>query len=426
MPAATDEILAEVHRLLAERAGMSADALGVGHIAHAVQKRASVGGDASPQNYLRRLMADADAFQELLEDLLVAETWFFRDTTAFKFLARRLETIVSLRQGAVRVLSVGCSTGEEVYSLAMALRGAGVERERLCIVGTDVSRRSLEAARSGIFPQRSFRDRAPWSDALCSQWLEDAGASRCVREELRTGIEFRWANLAQSGFLEDEPPFDIVFCRNVLIYFHDAARVAAVGRLRRLVSLEGFLCGAPAEARIFADSGMKSLGSECPFAFRHDDPAERAATPAVPRPAAIPRPAAAKPAAARGVSAVRTVPRPAPPSAVADSSRSAQAILDAAKQAADDGRLEEADALCRQALAREPASAAAHYLSGVIQQALGAADEARRSLEKVLYLDPKHYEALLQMMLLAEQRGDRQGAANYRRRAQSAARPEAE
>ena len=101
-------------------------------------------------------------------------------------------------------------------------------------------------------------------------------------------------------------------------------------------------------------------------------------------------------------------------------------MLHAAQLAADNGRLEEADALCGRILSLDPSSTEAHYLRGVVFQAQGLFSEAQRSLEKALYLDPRHYQALVHMMLLSEQRGDQSAMANYRRRAQQAAQREAE
>jgi Tfp pilus assembly protein PilF len=103
-----------------------------------------------------------------------------------------------------------------------------------------------------------------------------------------------------------------------------------------------------------------------------------------------------------------------------------QALIHAACQAANNGSLEEADALCGQILSLDPANTEAHYLRGVVFQAQGLFNEAQRSLEKVLYLDPKHYQALVHMMLLSEQRGDQNAMANYQRRARQAAPREAE
>ena len=96
-------------------------------IAHAVRKRIAASGADSPQDYLHRLLLDPAEFQELLEDLVVPETWFFRDALAFRRLAALPRRRRSSGRRTVRVLSVACSTGEEVYSLAMALREAGLE-----------------------------------------------------------------------------------------------------------------------------------------------------------------------------------------------------------------------------------------------------------------------------------------------------------
>ena len=73
---------------------------------------------------------------------------------------------------------------------------------------------------------------------------------------------------AQAEFLAEESPFNVIFCRNVLIYFHAEARRRAVHNLHRLLNPDGILYSAPAEARIFSDFGFEILDSECPFAFR--------------------------------------------------------------------------------------------------------------------------------------------------------------
>jgi len=93
-----------------------------------------------------------------------------------------------------------------------------------------------------------------------------------------------------------------------------------------------------------------------------------------------------------------------------------RATLQAAQEAADQGRLEDADAICSRILAEDATCADAHYLRGIIRQVQGRFREAQQSLEKALYLDPRHYDSLMHMMLLAEHRGDSPAAANYRRR----------
>ncbi len=445
MSAATDEILSDVFALLRERAGVNPDSLGVPGIAHAVRRRVSVSGAGSPHDYLHRLLVDPAEFQQLLEDLVVPETWFFRDVLAFRRLRAYLEDRRASGRQTVRALSVGCSTGEEVYSLAMALREAGLQPFEFHVLGVDVSRRSLELAQNGRFASNSFRELDEAIVALRQRWCEPVGESWRVRDELRSSVEFKCDNLAQPEFLAHEPPFQVVFCRNVLIYFHARARQVAVRNLRRLLSRDGILCSAPAEARLFSEAGFGSLGSECPFAFGHPgtlaemvptaNSAIRQHGVSLPHPQAIPLPAprpggvpSASPPKSPGVLAVGDTGRDVRLSAARSTGEDFPGadLLDAAREAADNGRLEEAESLCGRMLSRNFASAEAHYLRGVVRQAQGQFSEAQQSLEKALYLNPKYYEALVQMMLLAERRGDTAAAANYRRRARQVAAREAD
>ena len=233
-----------------------------------------------------------------------------------------------------------------------------------------------------------------------------------------------------------------------LIYLHAAARRLAVGHLRRLLLPGGLLCCAPVEARILGESGFANVTGDHSCVFTRSDELPGVATEtavALPSgPGAAPkrvgksssenlkgdlrsavaagsetraerRSAGSENRAERGEETVRTAEK------AAESD-----LLEAARRAADDGFLDEAASLCQQVLARNPTNVEACYLYGVICQSRGAASEAQQWFEKALYLHPKHYQALVHLMLLAEQRGDRDGAANYRRRAHRKASTQAE
>lgn len=431
MPDPVDDALSELRRLLWERAGIDPDSFGRASIAHALRDRVSRSGAESPEAYVRRLGLDAVEFQAMLEDLVVPETWFFRDELAFRQFSNCAKTWTSSNSDTLRVLSVACSTGEEVYTLAIALREAGIKPDRFRILGTDISRRSLDFAAKGRYPQRSFRDLRDSCQALRERWFRCDEESWRIRDELREGVEFACGNLASPEFLAAATPFHLVFCRNILIYFHSQSRRIAVGNLHRLLSSDGTLFSAPAEARIFHDAGFRGLGSECPFAFRHRDAMDEK-SPAVdaikrrpkklppsPKRNAVSPPPARAPAPREDKPATRSANTPA------NENKPAGSLLETARRAADNGRLDEADSLCDQLLSSGNASAEAWFLKGLVRQAQGNWDEAQRSLEKVLYLEPKHYEALVQMMRLAERSGDDRAAANYRRRAQQVASREA-
>jgi chemotaxis protein methyltransferase WspC len=444
MPITKEDIPIEVCQLLRDRAGMDPELFGIQGIVYALNKRAAACGAESPQDYVNRLKSDKAEFQELLEDLLVPETWMFRDALAFSSLGRYFDSWLSHHREPIRVLSVACSTGEEVYSLAISLREAGFDPSQFQILGIEISRRALECAIRGDLNPRSFREPDDKLAAMRERWCEQVGQSWRIRDELHKGIDFKWGNLAQAEFLADESPFNIIFCRNVLIYFHAEARHRAVHNLHRLLSPDGILYSAPAEARVFSDAGFQILDAECPFAFRRPG-----ALADMPQSTAVAIRPQEKNLPPRNVYAESLKPAPKhgvfPPASSqflgqdgpkvytlnidASTNReesAGQAILLAARQAANNGRLEEADALCAQILSLDPANTEAHYLRGVVFQAQGLVNEAQRSLEKALYLDPKHYQALVHMMLLSEQRGDQNAMANYQRRARQAAPAEAE
>jgi chemotaxis protein methyltransferase WspC len=444
MPITKEDIPIEVCRLLRERAGMDPELFGAQGIVYALNKRVAASGAQSPQDYVNRLTSDTAEFQELLEDLLVPETWMFRDALAFSSLGQFFDAWLSRHREPIRVLSVACSTGEEVYSLAISLREAGFDPSRFQILGIELSRRALEAAIRGDLNPRSFRDPDDKIAAMRERWCEQVGQSWRIRDELHTGVEFKWGNLAQAEFLADESPFDVIFCRNVLIYFHAEARLRAVHNLHRLLISDGVLYSAPAEARIFSDAGFKIPDGECPFAFRcpgalSDTPLS-AAVAIRPQEKNLPSrdvfAESLKPATKHVVfpptsseSLGQDGPSVFAPNTNTNTSHEESVghdILYAARRAANNGRLEEADALCGQILSLDPANSEAHYLRGVVFQAQGLMSEAQRSLEKALYLDPKHYQALVHMMLLSEQRGDQNAMANYQRRARQAAPGEAE
>ena len=251
MPGRTEEILSDVIRLLRERAGLDSASFGVPGILYALDKRISASGTESPQDYLRRLGVYSGEFQEFLEELVVPETWFFREAQAFRYLTGYLDQWRSSRRGSIRVLSVACSTGEEVYSLAITLREAGFSASEARILGTDISRKALAAAREGTYSSRSYRGSDEAIRTLLDRWCGAGGESWHVGDELRSGVEFANENLRDPDFLLGESPFHVVFCRNVLIYFHPEARRMAVRHLHRLVMPDGVLFSAPAEARIF-------------------------------------------------------------------------------------------------------------------------------------------------------------------------------
>lgn len=205
----------------------------------------------------------------VIEALLNPETWFRRDRVSFDTFTRELlPALAAARKGApVRVWSAGCSTGQEVWSLAMAAKEAGAAAE---ITGTDLSQRLLEKARSGSYTgfeiQRGLRAETMlrWFDQVQEAWV--------VKRALRSGVRFIHSNLLDSP--GDDYKFDVIFCRHLLGDLDPARRAVALDNLERRLVDDGCLFLGPDET-LEGDSiafrpvaGRRGLFVKSPTALR--------------------------------------------------------------------------------------------------------------------------------------------------------------
>ncbi|MFN3864367.1 MAG: CheR family methyltransferase [Erythrobacter sp.] len=183
-----------------------------------------------------------DLSQDVVEALLNNETYFFRDKPTFDQLPQEILPELARRRANTRRLSIwsaGCSTGQEVYSLAMLFVE---QKERWAdwnieLVGTDVSQRAINAARSGLYSQFEVQ-RGLGVTQMLRHFDETSGGWQ-IREDARQMVHFRQHNVL--GPPPGRQPFDLVLCRNVLLYFDRATRAVAFERLASAVMPDGFL-----------------------------------------------------------------------------------------------------------------------------------------------------------------------------------------
>jgi chemotaxis protein methyltransferase WspC len=417
----------EIEKLLRDRLGFDIETIGPRAVDAVVQRSMEKAGVSDPAQYARLLARDPEAWNRLVDRVVIPETWFFRDQAPYELAAHRARAHIGAKTDRVlRVLSCPCSTGEEPYSLAMALLDAGAPAGSFHVDAVDVSRRSLETARSAIFRKRSFRNDASGNREA---YFESTGADGHwrLKSSAASLVRFQHGNLIAPGFLNEEPPYDIVFCRNLLIYLHSEARLLAMAALRRLLAEEGLLVLGHAEATFAREHGFRPAGPAAAFALikagakgvpstqqpqrksGQDAPARAFSQPPS---ASVNSPSSAPSAAAR----LKAVPA----RAVSASENMEVSKLALARQLGDAGDLETALAACREYLESTPDSAEGYFLLGVLHDALGDFELAARDFRKVLYLDPAHRDALLHLALKREAVGDSSGAALLRARAQRA------
>jgi chemotaxis protein methyltransferase WspC len=398
-------IVAEFEGLLKRTIGLDAGSIGSSSIERAVQVRRAACELQDVQAYWHRVCESEAELQELIEAVIVPETWFFRDREAFAALARMVgeESLGARPEGVLRLLSLPCSTGEEPYSMAMALLDAGVPASRFRVDAVDVSARALARARRAVYGKNSFRGR---DVGFCDRHFEATTGGYRLAAAVRQQVDFQRGNLFDEGLLPGRDIYDVVFCRNVLIYFDGPTQDRVIAVLTRLLRSNGAVFVGPSETGLLLRHDFASAKIPLAFAFwKAGNEAMKGVRPAK-RPPFGQRPAVLAPA----MTAARVAPaRVAATSLDPGAGLAVRPVpgLEEAARLADEGRLIEAAKQCEADLEAHGPSAGAFYLLALMRDAAGDQPEAAELYRKTLYLDPNHHEALVHFSVLLEKQGDK-------------------
>lgn len=208
--------------------------------------RLEIGGGGRLDSLLSRAEAgDPAASQQLLRLFTTNVTAFFRHPAHFAIAAEHALRVASQRQ-QVRCWSAAASTGEEPYSLAIALAGVFREGARaFSILATDVDQETLEAARRAEYTERDVADLEP---RVLDRFFDKTSAHHWeIKSELRRLVEFEPQNLIDVAWHNIEGPFDIIFCRNVLMYLEPSHRYSVAERMASILATDGLFFLDPAE-----------------------------------------------------------------------------------------------------------------------------------------------------------------------------------
>jgi chemotaxis protein methyltransferase CheR len=192
--------------------------------------------------FLRYDPARAAELDEAVDVITTNETYFYREPLQLEAFTREImpelaRTLAPLRR--VRILSAGCSTGEEAYTLAVLARESRLfEGWDVEVVGVDISRRCLDAARAGAYGEHAFR--TPEAEHM-RRWFRLRGGKWVVDDAIRGMVRFGRENLLDPGALGTIARVDAIFCRNVMIYFDLAARRRVLAKLHEKLRGGGWL-----------------------------------------------------------------------------------------------------------------------------------------------------------------------------------------
>ncbi|MFC5473763.1 CheR family methyltransferase [Paraherbaspirillum soli] len=400
--------LARFEDFLKRSMGLDVRSVGPAMLERVLQERLAGSASSDLDAYWDFLHSSDSEQQQLIEAMIVPETWFFRNREAFAAMTQLVRQQTSFNAARpLRILSLPCSSGEEPYSIAMALLDAQMPASHFHIDAVDINRQAVATARQAIYGKNSFRgDQLDFRERYFAPTDQTYALSDAVRQQVR----FMHGNLFADDLLAAEPPYDILFCRNVLIYFDRATQQRAIALLLRRLTADGLLFVGPAETAMLRQHPMTPIGIPLSFAFRRH-------TAAVPMPIAAHRDST--PPASRPASLPLSRPRrPAPAAPAVVAAPRQDGDLDRARTLADQGRLDQAAQLCQQLIRQHGGSAAVYYLLGVIHDAADRKQDAAQCYRKVLYLEPAHVGALAQLAALLHAQGDVAGAELLQRRAE--------
>jgi len=464
--------------LLEEKIGLASEAVGAETIAKAFRRRIAACGlsledyTGSMAVYLSYLQHSKEEWENLIESVVVPETWFFRNKASFSYLGgyARFEWLpanISKPGRLLRILSIPCSNGEEPYSIAMTLTDMGLSEEirkgSFHIDAIDISAKAVRKAKLGIYGRESFRgDDLTFRDRYFDR-ISDTGGSEADKADFKWGlhsriknmVRFQTGNLTDVQLLADEKPYDVIFCRNLLIYLSDAAKQRAIDVIDRLLAQNGILFVGHVERPLICSSTKKIhfvwIRQAGVFACRRagtGHPAGASGAGAFSRKKlSVPGLAQDRQMSAsvftgrqsgdmsarvrKSVTDFRSVTDTVNAGNLTDNVETRHAVslqpsdeassatpLDTARKLADQGYLKESLELCEKYLTEEPFHVQAHFLTGLLYNALNDEERAEEYFNKAVYLDPNHHEALSHLAFIMERRGERNRAGQLQRRAQ--------
>jgi chemotaxis protein methyltransferase CheR len=266
MPTLQDETFLRIAELMRDRVGMSLAASKKPLVSSRLASRIQKLGLDGYEEYLALISerSDADEFQVAVDLLTTNETYFFREPHHYALLERELAGTV---RRPLSVWSAAASFGDEAYSIAMLLSDMQLKGRigsEWSILATDISDRVLRAASEAVYPQERLRNVSP--EQLKRYCLRGEGESEGMVQmhpRLRERVRFGWLNLCQP--IEDLGPFDVIFLRNVLIYFDASTKREVVDRVMTQLRPGGVFFAGTAEGRVPCGTPLKPLG---PGAFR--------------------------------------------------------------------------------------------------------------------------------------------------------------
>ena len=375
-----------VNRQIEETIGLSPEVFHEHHLEFAIHARMSLRGIQHREVYQDILEQECHEVQELAETIFAPTTWFHRHPHAYSYLSDWLkETLQTHLQktpsNKIRILSFPCSTGEEVYSITMAFLEAGFSSDKLHLEGCDTRTDLLEKAKEGVYGANSFDDMQP--ELFEKYFGEDQSGRWKIRKDLQAIPQFRQLNpfAIEQQAQSENCTYDIIFCRNILVYLNPEHRRKLLHAIRQHLHKEGMLFAGRSDNVSAIDSRYQLVSSaKGAYAYTFNPaPSSTAHT--------------------------ETYKEVTPQQEVSDCDAincSREDTLTNARELVENGFHEEAEMICEEWLSSKGPHPELFYLLGRIYAMRGYINRSEEAFHKCIYLENGHlakeaFEALEQM-----------------------------
>lgn len=372
------DLFAHFQQFLIEESGLYFDEHRLSTLAEKLSERLEVCGVKSYEDYYRYLKFNSKRrleFKSLVDTLTIGETFFFRNEAQFEVLKNFVLPQLFKRElkhvlPKIRIWCAGCSTGEEPYSLAILLKELlpNFERWEISILATDINRNSLKSCATGIYGSRTIQT---VSSLYLEQYFTRSGQNYLLSDVIKKMVKFTPHNLARDPYtLPGMLEVDIIFCRNVTIYFDLATLKKVVAGFSTCLLPDGFLFIGHSETLWGVSEDFTPI--EFPQTFLYQKRGSGEVKPMVSPTISLP---------------VHVDYQPAPEKEKIDSSLAA--LIQTGIQLGNEGEYEKALACFQEVVSRDNLCLEAHYFIGVLLAKMEKYAEAIEPFRRVLYIDPQ-------------------------------------
>ena len=412
---------------IVERTGLAYYLCQEEQLAARIAGRLSALGLMQLDQYVNCLLGEANdtEWEALISELTIGETFFFRHREQFNALRDHiLPELIQRNQQyrRIRIWSAGCATGAEPYSIAILFNrelSHLVVGWDITILGTDINRDFLERAQRGEFPEWAFRS---GSDDVKRMCFSRTGNLWRINPQYKQGVSFQYHNLAQHPFptlLNTSSAFDVILCRNVMIYFHSDTIRRIVDQFYKCLVVGGWLLVGHAEANVETFRSFRTLNAPGAVLYqRVQDPALNSHSLTQPTFSTAP-----DPLLVRRTSVLAGGKKEVQPTQLPNGSRLSgplvQYSVDIAEKLAeirakaDRAQWRDAALCCEKLLTSNGLNPTVHFYHALVLEQIGRHAETEQALRRAIYLDRRFVLAHYHLGLLLQKRHDLPGAERH-------------